>query len=239
MITPYLEKLILEGKAAYKTFVVGGSGKNVLNVKKDRFIIITDLLYFSSINTKNITSDVTLADLLTFLTKANTQLRIFSKKSNNKFIFRNNFTLLEKGNNNYHISPIGSVSLNTFLVHDSSVSFTFSVASNRLIAQPAAINKSEIGYPPPYDYGIEGQTGALANNNVTKSALGAGTFQSVNGGEEYILKRAFTSEQSLELSYPVDAFHLLNGFDNCLTYPLLNISYIEIIGNPVNMQSSQ
>lgn len=239
MLTPYLEKLIFQGKAVYKTFVVGGAGKNVLNIKKDRFIIITDLLYFSSINSPNITTNLTAVELATFLTRSNTQMKVFSKKSNNKYIFRNNFTLFEKGNNNFSISPIGNVKIDTFLIHESSVSFTFSVAPDRLIAQPAAINKGEIGYAPPYDYGITGQTGSLVNNNVTKSSLGATDFQTVNGGEDYILRRTTTSIQSLELSYPVDAFHLIPGLDNCLCYPLLNVGYVEIIGNLTNIQSSQ
>ena len=44
MITPILEKLILSGRAFYKTAVVGGS-KTTLNIENDRFIIITDILF--------------------------------------------------------------------------------------------------------------------------------------------------------------------------------------------------
>jgi hypothetical protein len=239
MLTQQLEKLILCGKASYKTFVIGGAGKNVLNVKKDRFIIITDLTYFSSLNTKDKSIDLSPAELLTFLTKVNTQLKIFSSKSNNKYIFRNNFTYFEKGNGNFHLSPQGNVKIDTYLVHESSVSFTFSVAGDRLSASPAAINRSEIGFPAPYDYGIEGQPGALLNDNVTKSALGASNLQTVNGGDEYILRRTSTAQQSLELVFPVDGNHLLPGMFNSLCYPLLNVGYVEIFGNPTNLQATQ
>ena len=53
MITPHLEKLILCGKASYNTFVIGGSEKCILNVDNDRFIIITDIIYFSQLNLKS------------------------------------------------------------------------------------------------------------------------------------------------------------------------------------------
>jgi hypothetical protein len=240
MLTTQLEKLILCGKASYKTFVIGGAGKNVLNVKKDRFIIITDLTYFSSLNTKDKSIDLSIAELNTFLTKVNTQLKIFSSKSNNKYIFRNNFTYFkETATNTYHLSPQGNTKLDTYLVHESSVSFTFSVAGDRLSASPPGINKSEIGFPAPYDYGIEGQPGALLNQNVTKSALGASNLQTVNGGEEYILRRTSTAQQSLELVFPVDGNHLLPGIFNSLCYPLLNVGYVEIFGNPTNLQATQ
>jgi hypothetical protein len=45
MITPHLEKLILCGKAFFKTFVAGGD-KHTLSFGNDRFIIITDITYF-------------------------------------------------------------------------------------------------------------------------------------------------------------------------------------------------
>jgi hypothetical protein len=238
MLTTQLEKLILCGKASYKTFVIGGAGKNVLNVKKDRFIIITDLTYFSSLNTKDKSFGLTLVELNTLLSKANTQLKIFSSKSNNKFIFRNNFTYFFSAPG-YNISPIGNTKIDTYLVHESSVSFTFSVAGDRLSAIPPAINRSEIGFPAPYDYGIEGQTGALLNENVTKSAAGASNLQTVNGGEEYLLRRTATAQQSLELVFPVDNNHLIPGLFASVCYPLLNVGYVEIFGNPTNLQATQ
>jgi hypothetical protein len=240
MLTQQLEKLILSGKASYKTFVVGGAGKNILNIKKDRFIIITDLTYFSSLNTKDKSFNLALPELTVLLSKANTQLKIFSAKSNNKFIFRNDFQYINSFTGSaFHVTPIGNTKIDTYLIHESSVSFTFSVAGDRLSAIPAAINRSEIGFPAPYDYGIQGQVGALLNENVTKSAIGASNLQTVNGGQEYLLRRTTTAQQSLELVFPVDNNHLIPGLFASLCYPLLNVGYVEIFGNPTNLQSTQ
>ncbi len=63
MLTPILEKLILSGKASYNTFVVGGSEKHILNVENDRFIIITDLLYFHEVNLNSKARGCTLEEL--------------------------------------------------------------------------------------------------------------------------------------------------------------------------------
>ena len=43
MITPILEKLILDGKAQYKTFVAGFSQKHILNIPQNRFIIMKEM----------------------------------------------------------------------------------------------------------------------------------------------------------------------------------------------------
>jgi len=45
MITPYLEQLIWEGKAAPRTWATGGSGSFRIPVRKNRFIIITDITW--------------------------------------------------------------------------------------------------------------------------------------------------------------------------------------------------
>ena len=92
MITPHLEKLILTGNASYNTFVIGGSEKSILNVAKNRFVVITDITYFHQLNLDEGSGNVlSIFDINLFLqTSLNTQLRVFSRKSNNLFMFRNN-----------------------------------------------------------------------------------------------------------------------------------------------------
>ena len=83
MVTPELEKLILAGKASYKTFVAGGAAKSVLQMGTNRFVIITDFVYYPFIPysqeaVDRITGAVTLRDIAG---KNLTQLNIFSQKS--------------------------------------------------------------------------------------------------------------------------------------------------------------
>lgn len=239
MLTPELEKKILCGKASYNTAVIGGAYKNILNVRKDHFIIITDICYFSMVNTPNINNDLTLAELQTLESKQNTQLKIFSAKTSNNFIFRNNFVLTEKGNNRFHVAPQGITQLNTYLVHESAVSFTFSIAGNLAPAASIgflAVNDSEIGFPPPIDLGIKGQRNAIPNNNVTKPSLAAFTTDIYHsaGGELYNTIGLATTN---DLMFPVDQNFLIPGLESALCYPLINISYVEISGNLSNIQS--
>lgn len=46
MLTPTLERAIVNGDAEYRTFVFGGSGVSTIPVPKNSFIIITDFDYF-------------------------------------------------------------------------------------------------------------------------------------------------------------------------------------------------
>ena len=130
MITPHLEKLILCGKASYNTYVIGGAQKCILNVANDRFIIITDLTYFSQLNLDDDVSNINMseANLQILVNNLNTQLKIFSRKSNNTFLFRNQIEIATNLTSPAHdVFPVGSVKLDTFLIHDQDVSFTFTV----------------------------------------------------------------------------------------------------------------
>ena len=238
MLTPHLEKLILSGKASYNTYVIGGAGKNILNVRKNHFIIITDLTYYSQINTQDKLNDLTLLELEALQKRNNTQLKIFSAKTQNNFIFRNNFTIQERGNSrNFHVSAIGNTKLDTYLMHESDISFTFSIASdlNYSDEEGYGVNQSNIGYPPPFDYGIFGQRSALYNSNLRRGDLGGDyNLFSTAGGETYNVEQTLTANQ---LTFPVVEEYLLTGLRSAQCYPLLNVSYVEISGNPTNIQS--
>jgi len=166
MLTPILEKLILSGKAAYKTFVAGGTQKHILSVPNDRFIIITDLVYFSNINTPKGEQFFHLDfDMFTKLNvKLNTQVKIFSEKSNNSFVFRNSFTAYPHSGNaepDFWVFPTHApVKLDTYLIHTKDVSLTFSWVGDQS-AVTTAISRADVpAYPPPYDYGKVGQVGS-------------------------------------------------------------------------------
>lgn len=231
MITPYLEKLILCGKASYNTHVIGGSEKCILNVANDRFIIITDLTYFSQLNLESGGSNLGMTELqLSNLNKKlNTQCKIFSRKSNNTFLFRNQLSIATNiGSTLHDVFPIGSVKLDTFLVHDQDVSFTFSTDyANAAIVTALSPSKS-IGSPPPFDYGLEGQFGAIAVRTVTGSTV----LQSVAAGKEIL---ASQPAGSLEFMFPVIAATQLKNCELSTTYPILNVGYVEILGNPTNI----
>ena len=88
MITQGLEKLILCGRAFPKTFVAGGGQKSNIFVENDRFIVITDIVYFSRkplVGTATYRDCVDNNDPLT-LNTLTTQLTILSERGFNMFL---------------------------------------------------------------------------------------------------------------------------------------------------------
>lgn len=229
MLTAHLEKLILQGKASYKTFVAGGSSKHVLNVDNDRYIIITDLTYFSEVNLpRPFGSSEDLALLLE--KRLNTQLRIFSRKSFNQYLYRNSINIIQIDTDRFRFVPVGSTKLDCYLVHESDVSFTFSVAGNRTNVDTGVSETDSIASPPPYDYGKNGQIGAVAVRLVGDS----GGTRTANAGQG----KVDNTQISLELSFPVDTGTQIPNLDDSSCYPILQVGYVEIFGNPTNIQAT-
>lgn len=234
MITPHLEKLILCGKASYNTFVIGGSEKCILNVDNDRFIIITDITYFSQLNLKSGGSNLGMseADLSALNDQLNTQCRIFSKKSNNSFLFRNQIQIATNLTSTLHdVFPIGSLKIDTFLIHDSDVSFTFSKDIKNTNLSPGLSPTESIGSPPPFDYGVEGQPGALPVRRRTGSNL----LTSVQAGNKFLQG---VPAGNLEFGFPVYALTQLTNCEISTAYPIMNVGYVEILGNPTNISAT-
>ena len=232
MLSPTLEKLILCGKASYNTFVAGGSQKHILNVKNDRFIIITDLTYFSGINTANRNLGLSADELKILVKNFNTQLRIFSNKSFNQYVFRNQLNVVPNLNGTLHdVWPVGSVKLDTYLIHESDVSFTFSYAGSRALIDLGNTEADSIAFAPPYDYGKDGQAGVLP----VRLKGNAGTMKTSNSGQNKVDPN---DQIDLQLSFPVDASTNILGLDNAVCYPILQIGYVEILGNPTNISAT-
>jgi hypothetical protein len=240
MITPLLERLILNGKASFNTFVAGGSQKCILNVPNDHFVIITSIQYASALKANN---TVLSAPQINGLHKIwNTQLKIFSRKSLNTFLFRdslnigatvNDGTAVEK----YMITPIGNQKIDTYLVHENDISFTFSYAgvlSNNVVA---VTNSQSVGYPPPTDYGKDGQDGVIPVrliSNVVNSVTGFDL--QAQGGQLDVFTGV--NAVSKECIFPVDVNSNYLAINEPYSYPIVNVNYVLIQGLPNNISST-
>lgn len=234
MLTAQLEKMILEGRASYNTFVAGGSQKHILNVYKNRYIIITDLTYYCSSNmakTRNATREFINSLLSDSL---NTQVKIFSTKSQNAYVFRNNVQITPNGNlGEFYVLPFGSVKLDTYLIHESDVSFTFSYAGARRSVSNGITPAQSIAYSPPFDYGKDGQTGVLPVELITGEPLGI--LETVNGGQLEVIN---SNSGNLELAFPIDGTTSFDNLENAESYPILQVGYVEILGTPTNIAAT-
>ena len=233
MITPKLEQLIWEGKAFFKTFVAGGSQRHNFNIQNDRFIIITDITYFSSGHFDSSASGTNNTWANMSQQGMNTQLTILGEKGVNRFLFRNSFVGAPHNNSGQiqHLLPIGHTVINTYLLHTTQVAFTFSFAPN-LLRQTVAITPGEFyALQPPTDYGRDGQPGALP---VTLSGDAVGTTPLIDlfgadatGGQT----------ESKELSFPVVTSNNIPAVkrEDSWAYPILHVNYVEIMGLPNNI----
>lgn len=238
MITPHLEKLILSGNASYNTFVIGGSEKSILNVAKNRFVVITDITYFHQLNLDEGSANIlSVFDLNLFLqTSLNTQLRVFSRKSNNLFMFRNsvNFETVNARaveDLEYIVTANGETHLNTYLIHEDDISFTFSkVGENERISVNISPPES-IGNAPPFDYGLQGQFLPLPVAVKTRF-IESLNLQNVPAGNKYkLLPPSF----SYEFCNEVNNTTKLNNLENPSAYPIVLVGYVEVNGTPTNI----
>ena len=236
MITQSLEKLIFCGRAFPKTFVAGGSQKCNLVIQNDRFIIITDIVYFCRV--PGITYPNTYANIMAVstpiqLNSITTQLTILGERSLNRFLFRDNLVMIDNAGN---VAPNGSHKIDTYLIHTKSVSFTFSKGGDltfqSVIPAGSGNNVNIASLQTPTDYGKVGTPGVI---NVTANA-------DVSSATAYQNNYCFGENtpnvnQSDELAFPVDTLTNIsatekNRSDNM---PIAQIFYVEILGMPGNI----
>ena len=233
MITQGLEKLILCGRAFPKTFVAGGGQKSNIFVENDRFIVITDIVYFSRkplVGTATYRDCVDNNDPLT-LNTLTTQLTILSERGFNRFLFRDNLTTQMAGED---CSPIGNTKIDTYLIHTKAVSFTFSKGGN-MIAQN--INPAGNGNPntiaslqTPSDYGKFGTPGVIPvtiEANVSSATLFNNNYS--------VGRNGVNIAESSELAFPVDTLTNMENIKDFNCMPIANIFYVEVLGMPGNI----
>lgn len=238
MITPYLEQLIIEGKAIYKTFVVGYSEKHIMDIAENRYVILTDLwytptLYFDPNRVIDPDPLKRLSIDQQFKKNMITQLTILGDRGFNRFLFKNSIT------KDINVDPItridtsfysanNPIHLSCYLIHTNGISFTF---SNQEEIFPSSSNAPfEVpALPDPTDYGKNGIPGTIPTINQLNTISG---FQN----DFHNQKMASGVGGSNEFSFPVNSNTDLNISvkQNSISYPILNVGYVEIQGQPKN-----
>lgn len=231
MITPALEKLILCGKANYNTFTIGGSEKSILNVAKDRFIIITDIIIHHHFDSFRINIGDTIFDDF-MKEKMLTQLCIFSDRGFNHFIIRNQFNFTRNDTNGqFHVLPAGSTKFDTYLIHNTDVALNWitSAANTPVFGVTPA---ESVGRPVPFDYGANGQR---TQNVVLQNNLATVTPWIINQGGTATQTDATATNQ---LQFPVDPATTPENLATSFGYPVANIGYVEVYEEIGNLSAS-
>lgn len=229
MVTPGLEKLILCGKAFFKTFVAGGD-KHTLTFGNDRFIIITDITYFPM-------NMSTYAGANEYKNN-NTQVAIYGERGYNHYIFRNYNLATTRGqfpaDTRQTTDFTAPITINTYLLHEQQVGFSFCNAPYFLNASLGVPNTNNPGYAPPIEWGIDG-LGAPAVL-LSMDAQGAGPIQ-----DNFTVRPAAGNVESQQMLFPFDKDNQFgapfggNAFNGVYEYPILLVNYVEIIGSPNNI----
>jgi hypothetical protein len=96
------------------------------------------------------------------------------------------------------------------------------------------ITKSEsIAFAPPFDYGKDGQPGALNVGKITADNFN--NLYTLNGGQ---LEITGGNPENLELSFPVDSNFNYQHIFPSFAMPIVQVGYVEILGNPTNISAT-
>jgi hypothetical protein len=236
-LTPTLEKLILCGKASFKTFTAGGAQKSRLSVDGDRFIIILGFTHFPySPNEETVIAD--------WRRKLVTQMNVFSDKSFNSFVFRNEINLglaIEGGVLATEFTTGSPVSIDTYLIHENDVSFSFSLGTDLGTTVNAVAPNKAPAKIPPTDYGREGLPTPIGNIPVSRKRDYFGTTGELRPFGDLDTPTAGKSSSTKQLQYPVEAGVTAFTDDDVSAiwaFPIVLVQYVEIQGNPSDIQAS-
>jgi len=225
MITPKLEELIWCGKAFFKTAVVGGS-KTTINIENDRFIIITDILYLPYQWDQS----------TSYASSPTTQLSIYGERGFNHYMFRNKAiyegVVFDQNAGIVTSSGMQSVppqQIDTYLIHTTQVGFSFINMFRNPASTLGVASGNNPAYEPPLDYGKDGMTGALNVDTSFDTAVGF-TNQVVN--RQTGLGVGTNITQQVQVQAENAGKPQVNGN---LYFPIANINYIEILGQPNNI----
>ena len=228
MITPKLEELILCGKAFFKTAVVGGS-KTTIDIDNDRFIIITDITYlpYTPFN-QDPFFNPEMAN--------NTQLSIYGERGFNHYFFANRrkywmniFQPPDEGVPTTAMMPLGVQKINCYILHTTQVGFSFLVSMRSAATTNGVAAFNNPAYDVPLDYGKDGMPGAL--NVDTDITLEPGLLnQVVNRATGLGIGSAVS--QQIQLPATNNTTPEVN---NNPEFPIANINYVEILGQPNNI----
>lgn len=229
----WLDRLVLCGKASFGTFVAGGSEKPCLEVDSNRFVIITGFTFFPYSDTDNTDA------IDDWFTRMIIQMQIVSDKSKNNFVFRNNFgsnVYITGGDppvfNNYYQPGCPVTIDNLFLIHESDVAFLFSFGTRITPVLTNTTPPEGVGLAPPSGYGKRGLRSGGNPIAVVQEAATVSPSHLYNVGGRGVpsTKGVFNAN---ELRFPVvDPTTTFAEIASQWQYPIVNVKYYEIQGNP-------
>jgi len=239
MISERLEKLILSGKANYRMYTHAATGKSIILVPDQRFVVITDIWIYDFLDHD---LEGTPAIIRSALERAVKQISIYSDDSTTRFLHRSNMgyspdqtdtrgILTTNGVTNYsvYLPHKSNITIELLNVPDPSTWFATGFA-------PSATRSQSRSLPSGYS-----KIGLVAGG-VTLSSTNRVRFTAVEETRQDPITAPSTPAQSFSaegFQVPANAANLLDAPTQqiqSLQYPIINIGYVEIFENPINVQ---
>lgn len=242
MITNYLEKLIADGEAQYRTHVHAISGIGVIDVPEGTHVIITDFTYFPFADPEEEEDGF---DAQEFINRSVHQVEFQSKTSKNNFIIRDT---LQLSANNQSFPPPGGmridaipnfgppIKFDTYLVHGNDIRLR--IGTVQLPAPQIGILAGPVFGEPPFPNGY-GLDPAIIAVQGTGSNLSFYTPQGQDVAKEsgFPIQTGQAVTDQLRIPYvdfagfESELKFLLNFNQTPLanrTYPIINIGMVQI-----------
>ncbi len=232
MITPFLEKLILERRAVVKTHNHGVGGVGTIPNPNNRTIVVTDILYHPFIDNNEVIGGNKLKDLFTnYSAGVMHTLKLESKQNNISWTLRDNFKLFETGGQIF-VMPAEPVKIDTFFIAHEDVNVDIMrfrpIKDWGINFGPLQPSSKESPYPSGYGDTSNAQFLISAIFTQFTDEFGNFVFMSPLG------KRAGTSISTPNVQHNFVASHALQLPANRENYnytdfPLITFQYVEIL----------
>lgn len=251
-ITPHLERLIWEGKAAPRTWATGGSGSSRIIVPPGRFIIITGITWFPFLDERNIQDpdSYIIAKPFSMLHLLN----LYSSKVQYLLNFRENFTAFQPQINAATPNPYITSTPGTpvykpcYYIFDENVRVDVVRNDN---SPPGWTNVDFSAMPDSSDElnittGVQNTAGTVPIPVMKNFMMGAAPNSFVQpaanqvptpavGAADVVYQYHQKDNATMGLNNPV-TFTVIES--NGMSFPLINFDYVEVFSPmPQNMKS--
>ena len=243
MITPLLEKQILNGNGNFRVFTAGGMGKHNLPVPNDRFFVITKLIVYPFFP-HNISESEDPSTLET-LKRVVYQINVLTGQQQVVYPMRfNHVAAYNNSDEQFSIAALGDpIVIDTYIVCQSDISIVFGSPANFGLTSLSTgqTDARAQGIQPSVGYGRQGIPGSLQADLTREfdfnnaQIIRQNEFQTGGiGGGDFVRN---------EFNIPIDDVSVVssvlgvnNQLDENFQYPICNVEYVDIFGLPTNLQ---
>jgi len=231
VVSPYLEKLIWEGKAVFKVANIGGSTRNVIEVPDNVQLVITSITFYPPLDGNE-------SDPSQYMNRRLFQATIFNSRSSYSYLFRSNNSFSQIEGSGQLGNPGEPITYQTYMVFKDSFVVNFILGGSLINSTTGYASPEGFSKQPPVDFGSSASP-VRYQTIVSSDFVGAVTTMNlIPGGTGYIPPTS-NNPYSFSLLFPIDPNTALSDPYTLQGMPIMVLSYVEIKMNSDNTTQSQ